>query len=73
MTHSPAHAHGFDRREVWLGFKRLAPLALHGDNGARLALADHGRALLVLKRPLPAIAAGVLAAATFRHWFPVVA
>lgn len=28
MTHSPAHPHEFDRREVWLGFKRLVPLSL---------------------------------------------
>ncbi len=51
----------------------LAPLALHGDNGARLALLTTAVTMLVLKRPLPAIAAGILAAAVFRHWFPVVA
>ena len=44
----------------------LAPLALNGDNGARLALLTTA-AVMLLKKPLPAIAAGVIAAALFRH------
>lgn len=49
----------------------LAPLALHGDNGARLALLTTAMTMLVLKKPLVAIAAGILAAALFRYWFPL--
>ena len=45
----------------------LAPLALNGDNGARLALLTTAAVMLLLKKPLPAIAAGVIAAAVFRH------
>ena len=45
----------------------LAPLALNGDNGARLALLTTAVVMLLLKKPLPAIAAGVIAAAVFRH------
>ncbi len=45
----------------------LAPLAVNGDNGARLALASTAVVMLLLKKPLPAIAAGILAAALFRH------
>ena len=45
----------------------LAPLALNGDNGARLALLTTAAVMLLLKKPLPAIAAGVVAAAVFRH------
>ncbi|PLC50583.1 branched-chain amino acid transporter [Pollutimonas subterranea] len=47
----------------------LAPLAIEGDNGARLALLVTAATMLLLKRPLPAIAAGILAAALFRHFF----
>lgn len=47
----------------------LAPLAIDGDNGARLALLVTAATMLLLKRPLPAIAAGILAAALFRHFF----
>jgi uncharacterized membrane protein len=49
----------------------LAPLAVNGDNGARLALLVTAATMLLLKKPLPAIAAGVIAAAAFRHLFPV--
>ncbi|MBN8443268.1 MAG: AzlD domain-containing protein [Thauera sp.] len=45
----------------------LAPLAVQGDGGARLALATTAVVMLVLKKPLPAIAAGILAAAVFRQ------
>ena len=44
----------------------LAPLALNGDSGARLALLTTAITMLAVKRPLPAIAAGVLAAALLR-------
>lgn len=45
----------------------LTPLALNGDPGARLALATTAATVLVLKKPLPAIAAGIIAAASFRQ------
>lgn len=45
----------------------LAPLALEGDGGARLALATTAVLMLVLRKPLPAIAAGMLAAAIYRQ------
>lgn len=48
----------------------LAPLAVKGDNGARLALLATAATMLLLKKPLPAIAAGVLVAACFRQLFP---
>lgn len=44
----------------------LAPMAVAGDNGARLALLTTAILMLTLKKPLPAIAAGVLAAALLR-------
>ena len=43
------------------------PLAVSGDNGARLALASTAVVMLLVKKPLPAIAAGIAAAAVFRH------
>jgi uncharacterized membrane protein len=46
----------------------LAPMALEGDTAARLALLTTAVTMLVLKKPLPAIAAGVLAAAAFRQF-----
>lgn len=46
----------------------LAPLAVNGDGGARLALATTALVMLVFKKPLPAIAAGIVAAAVFRLW-----
>lgn len=45
----------------------LAPLAVEGDNGARLALLATAIVMMIWKKPLPAIAAGILAAALFRH------
>lgn len=45
----------------------LAPQALTGDLGARLALLATGLTMLVLKKPLPAIAAGIVTAALCRH------
>ncbi len=46
----------------------LAPMALEGDNGARLALLSTAITMLVVKKPLPAIAAGIVTAALFRHF-----
>ena len=46
----------------------LAPLAVQGDGGARLALATTAAVMLALKKPLPAIATGILAAAVFRQF-----
>lgn len=46
----------------------LAPLAVEGDNGARLALLTTAAIMLLLKKPLPAIAAGILMAAVFRQF-----
>jgi len=45
----------------------LAPLAVTGDNGARLALLTTAIVMLLLKKPLPAITAGIVAAALFRQ------
>ena len=46
----------------------LAPLALEGDGSARLALATTAVLMLVFRKPLPAIAAGMLAAAIYRQF-----
>lgn len=46
----------------------LAPMALEGDNGARLALLSTAITMLVVKKPLPAIAAGIVTAALFRQF-----
>ena len=46
----------------------LAPLALEGDTPARLALLATAVMMLLLKKPLPAIAAGILVAALFRQF-----
>lgn len=46
----------------------LTPLAISGDNGARVALASTAIVMLIVKKPLPAIAAGIIAAALFRHF-----
>ena len=51
----------------------LAPLALNGDNGARLALLTTAVLMLLLKKPLPAITAGIITAALFRHVYPLAA
>jgi uncharacterized membrane protein len=45
----------------------LAPLALEGDAAARLALLTTAVMMLVVKKPLPAIAAGILIAALTRQ------
>lgn len=45
----------------------LAPLAVTGDNGARLALLTTGLVMLLVKKPLPAIAAGIAIAALWRN------
>ena len=46
----------------------LAPMAYQGDNAARLALLITACAMLIIRKPLPAIAAGVVAAALFRQF-----
>ncbi len=45
----------------------LTPLAINGDNGARLALLTTAISMLLLKKPLPSIALGILAAALYRQ------
>lgn len=45
----------------------LAPLAVTGDNGARLALLTTAGVMLLTKKPLAAITAGIVAAALFRQ------
>ncbi|MBS3805543.1 MAG: AzlD domain-containing protein [Oleiphilaceae bacterium] len=45
----------------------LAPLAFDGDVGARLALGTTAMIMLATRKPLPAIAAGILAAALGRY------
>ncbi|WP_085598617.1 MULTISPECIES: AzlD family protein [unclassified Pseudomonas] len=44
----------------------LAPLAVTGDSGARLALLTTAVIMLLLNKPLPAIAAGIVAAGLLR-------
>jgi uncharacterized membrane protein len=46
----------------------LAPLAVEGDNGARLALLATAIIMLITKKPLPAIAAGIITAALVRQF-----
>lgn len=46
----------------------LTPLAIDGDTSARLALLTTAIIMLLLKKPLPAIAAGILVAAIFRRF-----
>ncbi len=46
----------------------LAPLALTGDNAARLALGTTAVLMLMLKKPLLAIAGGVVVAAVARQF-----
>ena len=46
----------------------LAPMAVKGDNGARWALLITAIVMLIVKKPLPAIAAGILAAALARQF-----
>lgn len=45
----------------------LTPMAITGDNGARLALLTTAIVMLTLRKSLPAIAAGILMAAVFRQ------
>lgn len=45
----------------------LALQAVKGDNGARLALLVTATTMLMLKKSLPAIAAGIIAAAMWWH------
>lgn len=45
----------------------LTPMAVNGDNGARLAFLVTAVVMLLVKKPLPAIAAGIIAVALFRH------
>ncbi len=46
----------------------LTPLALEGDTSARLALLTTAVIMLLVKKPLPAIAAGILVAALARQF-----
>lgn len=46
----------------------LAPIALEGDTGARLALLTTFVLMLVVKKPLLAIAAGIIVAALTRQY-----
>lgn len=46
----------------------LAPMAVNGDLGARLALLSTALTMLALKKPLPAIAVGIAVAALARWW-----
>ncbi|MCB1637363.1 MAG: AzlD domain-containing protein [Thiothrix sp.] len=46
----------------------LAPMAMMGDNVARMALLTTAAVMLFLKKPLPAIASGIVAAALIRHF-----
>ncbi len=47
----------------------IVPVAFTGDAGAIAALSVTGATMLVLKKPLPAIAAGIIAAASVRYLF----
>ncbi len=46
----------------------LTPMAVEGDIGARLALGTTAVLMLAFRKPLPAIAAGILAAAAARYF-----
>jgi uncharacterized membrane protein len=46
----------------------LAPLAVEGDWGARLALASTAAIMLAFKKPLPAIVVGIVVAALWRQF-----
>ncbi|WP_152206304.1 AzlD family protein [Marinobacter changyiensis] len=46
----------------------LAPMAVEGDIGARLALGTTAVLMLAFRKPLPAIAAGIIAAAAGRYF-----
>lgn len=45
----------------------LVPVAVEGDIAARMALLVTAGVMLVLRRPMPAIAAGILVAAGWRY------
>lgn len=45
----------------------LTPLAVEGDLGARLALGTTAALMLALRKPLPAIGGGIVAAALARY------
>lgn len=45
----------------------IAPLALDGDMGARLALGTTAIVMLTVKKPMPAIALGILVPAATRY------
>jgi uncharacterized membrane protein len=45
----------------------LAPLAATGDSGARIALLTTAAIMLIMKKPLLAIACGILAAGLMRQ------
>ena len=47
----------------------LTPLAITGDNGAKLALLGTAMVMLAVKKPLPAITVGVAIAALYRQFF----
>ena len=47
----------------------LVPIAVEGDTGARMALVATAVIMLVVKRPMPAIAAGIATAAGWRYLF----
>ncbi|MGM0982568.1 MAG: AzlD family protein [Pseudomonadota bacterium] len=44
----------------------ITPMAMHGDGGARMALVATAGVMLALRKPLPAITAGILTAALWR-------
>jgi uncharacterized membrane protein len=46
----------------------LTPLAINGDNGARLALLATALTMLATKKPLLAISAGIIVAAVVRQF-----
>ena len=44
----------------------ITPMAVNGDGGARMALIATAAVMLALRKPLPAITAGILTAALWR-------
>lgn len=46
----------------------ITPMAIEGDWGARMALLATLGVMLVLRKPLPAIATGIATAALWRFW-----
>ncbi|MEQ9544553.1 MAG: AzlD domain-containing protein [Marinobacter sp.] len=47
----------------------VVPMAFDGDVGARVALVTSAAAMLLSRKPLPSIAAGIAAAAIVRYFF----